>query len=176
MREDPQLRRCCYRVAPPPADAAGDDAGDDEGVIYYLMDEVGSRVRTVSAAGFEALRTAADEKPQQGHGGREEVEEIGTKQEAAGARAARIEKLSEESAEPEPEPQQQQQQQQQQLEPPVTVEGADQTTEEGAPTRATETARVEMALLHHLNEGVMYSVLWLQEDAPAGAELVRVLT
>jgi hypothetical protein len=33
-----------------------------------------------------------------------------------------------------------------------------------------------MALLHHLNEGVMYSVLWLQEDAPAGAELVRVLT
>jgi hypothetical protein len=32
-----------------------------------------------------------------------------------------------------------------------------------------------MALLHHLTEGVMYSLLWLREDAAAGSELISVV-
>ena len=169
LRQDPRLRRCCYRVAPPPD---GDGSGDDDGLVYYLMDEVGSRVRTVTADELAAESHSSSESKQvdlvdadaeqccDGEGN------APAKDEANEVRLDRLLKLNDAEAEPESE---------EQAQPEPASEDPQQAEVAGNGQQASKTARVGMALLHHLTEGVMYSLLWLLEDAAAGSELISVV-
>lgn len=169
LRSDLRLRRCCYRVAPAPD---GDDSGDDDGVIYFLMDEVGSRVRTVAAEELTVGTEGAGGSAQASLSASESIKhckadvDTHAEEEANEARSDRLLKLNNVEA-------------QQEFAEPGQPEPEIQAVKSqliGAEGRATsKMSRVGMALLHHLSEGVMYSLLWLREDAPAGTELVSVL-
>ena len=174
LNRDPRLLRCCYRVAPQPD---GDGSCDDDGLVYFLMDEVGSRVRTITADMLVAESVSSsssssstepdvnfgDEQRCESHDNAHAEDEAN---EANGARLDRLLKLNVAEALPESI---EQEQPEPASEDPLQVEAAD------TGRRQSKTARVGMALLHHLSEGVMYSLLWLHEDAAEGAELISVV-
>ena len=166
LQHDPRLLRCCYRVAPPPD---GGDSGDDDGLVYFIMDEVGSRVRTVTADELVAETAlsrgnaqANSENPKSSQQSTADEQASQADEDAKEARSDRVLKLK--HVQPEPTEQEQPEPESQEQVPPA-----------GETNPPKETARVGMALLHHLSEGVMYSLLWLREDAAAGAELINVV-
>ena len=169
LQQDPRLRRCCYRVAPPPD---GDGSGDDDGLVYFLMDEVGSRVRTVTADELVAESRSSGESTQVDLAGADaeqccEGDRNGpAKDEANEERLDRLLKLNDAEAPPESS---------EQAQPEPASQDPQQAEAAGEGRQASKTARVGMALLHHLTEGVMYSLLWLREDAAAGSELISVV-
>ena len=158
LSTDASLKRCCYRVAAV-ADGCVDGGDDDEGLAYFLMDEVGSRVRTITAA--EAAEAAEAATAAVGADGAISVGAGDGSEESAEARASRLGKLEME-VQCQPEPEQQPEPEPAQEPEPDTMAGIGR-------------ACVSFGLLHHLAEGVMYSLFWPVEDAVAGDELICVL-
>lgn len=161
LNHDPRLLRCCYRVAP---QSDSDGSCDDDGLVYFLMDEVGSRVRTITADELAGERIRSNSSACPVESDAEEHCEIDRNakakdgaNEASGERLDRLLKLQDVE------------------EPKPTSVGPRQAEAAEKGRRPKRTAQVGMALLHHLSEGVMYSLLWLREDAAEGTELISVV-
>eukprot|EP01043_Picozoa_sp_COSAG02_P041492 COSAG02_NODE_3445_length_6730_cov_4.938772_2_plen_234_part_00 len=172
LNHDPRLLRCCYRVVPQPD---GDGSCDDNGLVYFLMDEVGSRVRTITddKLATESVSSDSSKQPGRGDSGAEQCcesdESPQAKDEANEANESRLDRvLKLNVAEVPPESIGQEQ-------PEPASEDPQQAEAVETRRRPSKMARVGMALLHHMSEGVMYSLLWLREDAAEGAELISVV-